>query len=269
MSNTSTSTLSETFPFGKPIQTLQQRDRKVKKAFVLGVYASAVHAFWHSPKGQIKALAVESEPEIFWRGENASEIIGKINIPPSCGHLISAGISFNGPSGRTLDDLYLFPLGYTRDDVWLCDLLPKSRMNPSQAAAIERTYNPFVKKGILPPIYFPPVPKVFADEQRRNEIVKELKESKAKLLILLGDKPIEDFLKYYHRIKSLSQITENGKLYGKTIPMNIDGYSVEVLPLVHPRQAGQLGTASKSWGSIHKAWVHCCLKNRLNQLKIH
>jgi uracil-DNA glycosylase len=207
---------------------------------------------------------VASEPEIFWRGENAAEIIGKIQIPSSCGYLIPTSIVFNGPSGRSLDDLYLYPLGYTREDVWLCDLLPKSRMNPSQAVAIERVYNPYVKKGLLPPINFPCVPKVFADEQRRNEIVNELKQSRSKLLVLLGDKPLEDFLKYYHRIKSLSQITENGKFYGKTIPIKIDGYSIEVLPLAHPRQAGQLGRASKSWGNIHKAWVHRHLSSRLS-----
>jgi uracil-DNA glycosylase len=262
MSNTLALSTVETFPFGKPILTLHQRDRSEKKAFVLGVYASAVHASWHSPKGLIKALAVASEPEIFWRGENASEIISKINIPSSCGYLFPAGMIFNGPSGRTLDDLYLFPLGYTREDVWLCDILPKSRMNPHQSEAIERVYTPFVKKGLLPLINFPCVPKVFSDAQRRNEIVNELKQSRAKLLVLLGDKPIEGFLKYYHRIDSLSQITENGKLYGKTIPINIDGYSIEVMPLVHPRQAGQLGTASKNWGNIHKVWVHNCLKNR-------
>jgi uracil-DNA glycosylase len=267
MPNTSTPSLTETFPFGKPILPLQQRDRKEKKAFVLGVYASAVHAVWHSPKGKVnvKALAVESEPEIFWRGENASEIIEKIHIPPSCGYLFPPSIVFNGSSGRTLDDLYLFPLGYTREDVWLCDLLPKSRMNRGQANAIERVYDPYVKKGLLPPINFPRVPtKGFADEQRRNEIVNDLRESKAQLLILLGDDPIKDFLKYYHRIESLSQITEKGKLYGKSIPINIDGYSVEVLPLVHPRQAGRLGKASKSWGNIHKAWVHRHLSSRLS-----
>jgi uracil-DNA glycosylase len=260
-------TLSEyAFPFGQKIHAVRQIDRGQKKIFVLGVYASAVHAKWISVQGKIvvKALAVASEPEIFWRGENAAEIIGKIKIPSSCGYLLPASSVFNGPSGRTLDDLYLYPLGYTREDVWLCDLLPKSRMNRGQSNAIERVYNPYLKKGLLPQINFPPVPKIFADEQRRKEIVNELIESKAKLIILLGDKPIEGFLKYYRRIDSLSQITENGKLYGKTIPINIDGYSVEVLPLVHPRQAGRLGKASKSWGNIHKAWVHRHLSSRLS-----
>jgi hypothetical protein len=256
--------MTETFPFGKPILALQQRDRREKKAFVLGVYASAVHAVWHSPKGtvNVKALAVESEPEIFWRGENAAEIISKIQIPPSCGYLLPASPIFNGPSGRTLDDQYLFPLGYIREDVWLCDLLPKSRMNSGQSKAIERKYNPYAKKGLLPQVNFPAVPKVFADEQRRKEIVNELKESKAKLLILLGDKPIEDFLKYYHKVESLSQVTKNGKLYGKKFSVDIEGYLVEVLPLVHPRQAGRLGTASVNWEKTHKVWVHSCLTSR-------
>ena len=62
------------FPFGEPLRILRQQDRTPKKVFVLGVYASAVHAIWYSPEGKIlcKALAVASEPEIFWNGENAA-----------------------------------------------------------------------------------------------------------------------------------------------------------------------------------------------------
>ena len=35
-----------TFPFGMPIMPVQQADRSPKRVFVLGVYASAVHARW-------------------------------------------------------------------------------------------------------------------------------------------------------------------------------------------------------------------------------
>jgi hypothetical protein len=37
--------------------------------FVLGVYASAVHAEWRSPEGSVicQALAIASEPCIFWQ----------------------------------------------------------------------------------------------------------------------------------------------------------------------------------------------------------
>ena len=60
-----------TFPFGQPVLRVVQRDRGPKRVFVLGVYASAVHARWIGPDGRqrIGAVAVASEPEIFWRGD--------------------------------------------------------------------------------------------------------------------------------------------------------------------------------------------------------
>ena len=80
-------------------------------------------------KTLIRALAVASEPEIFWRDENPKEIIEKILIPVSTGKLVPDDGKLNGPSGVTLDDRYLKPLGLTRSDVWLCDLVPHSCQN--------------------------------------------------------------------------------------------------------------------------------------------
>ena len=72
------------YPFGQTVKTLVQQDRTPKKVFVLGVYASAVHARWKKDgKTVCTALAVASEPRIFWDGniEEAKEIISKISIP--------------------------------------------------------------------------------------------------------------------------------------------------------------------------------------------
>ena len=121
-----------TFPFGMPITPVRQADTSPKRIFVLGVYASAVHARWvtDDDKTIISALAVASEPEIFWRGNDAGAIIGQIPVPPGAGRLVSAGATLNGPSGVALDSMFLEPLGITRQDAWLSDLLPESRCNP-------------------------------------------------------------------------------------------------------------------------------------------
>ena len=52
-----------TFPFGQPVQEVTQKNRTPKSVFVLGVYASAVHARWinTSEKTVVRALAVASE----------------------------------------------------------------------------------------------------------------------------------------------------------------------------------------------------------------
>jgi len=48
------------FPFGQELRKVEQKDRSPKKAFVLGVYASAVHARWVDKDGNqvVSALAV-------------------------------------------------------------------------------------------------------------------------------------------------------------------------------------------------------------------
>jgi len=47
------------FPFGQKLHALVQEDRSPKKVFVLGVYASAVHARWKQGSKIIcQALAV-------------------------------------------------------------------------------------------------------------------------------------------------------------------------------------------------------------------
>jgi len=131
-----------TFPFGQPVKSLSQKDQSPKRVFVLGVYASAVHGRWIGVDGKniVRALAVASEPYIFWRGDGAEKIINKINIPAELGKLEPAEASLNGPSGIALDDLFLKPLGLTRDDAWLCDLVPYSCVNPAQLKAIKRAY---------------------------------------------------------------------------------------------------------------------------------
>lgn len=76
------------YPFGETVRPLVQIDRSPKKVFVLGVYASAVHAQWKKDgKVLCHALAVASEPRIFWDGnpQEAADIIGRIHIPEGLG----------------------------------------------------------------------------------------------------------------------------------------------------------------------------------------
>ena len=57
--------MSYYYPFGETVHPLVQQDRTPKKVFVLGVYASAVHARWKQGNKIIcQALAVASEPRI-------------------------------------------------------------------------------------------------------------------------------------------------------------------------------------------------------------
>ena len=246
------------FPFGQSVQKVIQTGWSPKQVFVLGVYASAVHAKWTGVDGKniVTALAVASEPYIFWKGDNAKSIIEQITIPSELGNLSPAAQQFNGPSGIALDELILKPLGLEREDAWLCDLVPHSCVNPAQKKAIERAYSPITKRYGLPEHSVPPVPSKLADEERREEIFEELIESESKVLILLGDQPIKWFLQYYdNRWKKLSDFGYDSQQYGKLWPTKIIGKEIFVLPLAHPRQIAKLGHSSAKWYNLHQEWL--------------
>lgn len=237
------------FPSGQPILPVSQADRTPKAVFVLGVYASAVHARWTHPDGRtrIAALAVASEPEIFWTGQGAEQIIAGIATPDGTGRLVPAGANLNGPSGRALDESILSPLGISRADAWLCDLVPHSCMNPSQKAALRR-------EG-LPIPDWPRVPATLADDRRRDEIRDELESSHARILITLGDQPLRWFAAHFGANHRLSDYGETPATYGQLHPLAINGRDLLLLPFAHPRQIARLGAHSDKWAALHAAWL--------------
>jgi uracil-DNA glycosylase len=245
-----------TFPFGQPIKKVEQEDRTPKKVFVLGVYASAVHAKWIGPGGKqlISAVGVASEPEIFWRGDWAEKIIAAIDIPNGVGRFVPASKTLNGPSGVSLDKFFLEPLRIGREDVWLCDLLPYSCMNDEQAKALKREYLPRAKQFGLPEYNWGPVPDILADEDRRNQIKCEIAEAQPDVLITLGDDPLKWFAKYYGAMDHLEGYGSEKEEYGRLHPLIIDGRQINLLPLAHPRQAGRLGLHSPKWAALHDTW---------------
>lgn len=249
------------FPFGQELKKVEQKDKTRKKAFVLGVYASAVHARWIDKNGKqkVSALAIASEPEKFWTGENSEEIISKIKIPEELGKLTTpADSKMNGPSGRALDKLFLKPLGLNRKNTWLCDILPESRVNANQCKAIYKNYTyEIIQRYNLTPATIPYFDKnEFNSKKRRKEILRELELSQAEKLILLGDLPIYWFLLFFDKKYSkLSQFGETNDSYGREHELKINNKIYQVIPLCHPRQAKRLGSSSTKWGKLHDTWL--------------
>lgn len=245
------------FPFGEPVRWVEQSDRTAKKVFVLGVYASAVHAKWSCPNGKQKvgALAVASEPYIFWRGDGVEALLESIHMPPSLGRLEPAAPKFNGPSGLALDELILEALGLDRSAVWLSDLVPHSCANPAQLAAISREYLPVVEAFSLPHPSVPEVPRRLADDQRREELLEEVRQSKAELLVTLGDQPLRWFLGPLAGAKRrLVDYGADAATYGRLHWMELGGRRIAFLPLAHPRQIARLGRSSQRWSDLHEHW---------------
>ncbi|GMO11303.1 MAG: hypothetical protein Ta2D_13530 [Rickettsiales bacterium] len=244
------------FPFGEKIKKVEQNDKTSKKVFVLGAYASAVHAEVRNTSGKIlcKALAVASEPEIFWKGNilQATNIIKSIKSNP----YTLTPATLNGESGKCLDLHYLNPLDYERKDAWLCDLIPYSRINQGQKNAIERL-------GLTTTI--PNAPASNADYKKQmtditstktynyriDEIKKELFDSGAKDIILLGDYPLQLFLLEVCPIFPVKNVRDIITKYGIPIKTTINKKEFNVYIFCHPHHIEY----KNNYGKIHKDWI--------------
>ena len=154
-----------------------------------------------------------------------------------------------------LDENILAPLGFTRADAWLCDCLPETRINPSQAKVIREKYNPLMEAYKLNPVTIPARPSAFCTRERSKEITEELMQSQAELLVLLGDIPIAQYLKKATDVpySTLGEYVERYG-YGNPTEATIGGKTIRVLPLAHPRQIGALGAHSEKWFLMHQEW---------------
>ena len=164
-----------------------------------------------------------SEPRIFWDGnpKEAADIISRIDIPEHMGTLEPAGTHLNGPSAKVLDNQILAPLGFTREDAWLCDLLPETRLNPNQFKVIQREYEPKAKLYGLNEVTIPVL-------QFLNRVVR------------VNYKSLQEYVDLYG-YGNYSQTAINGKTYN-------------IIPLAHPRQIGALGAHSGKWYMFHQEW---------------
>lgn len=247
------------FPFGAPVRSVEQADRSPKPVFVLGVYSSAVHARWIGPDGRVlvQALAVASEPDIFWRGEGAQEIIDGLSIPPAAGKLVPARPDLNGSAGRSLDEQYFPRMGVTRADAWLCDLLPESRLNPNQRAALERHYLPNRLAWGLPEFTIPRIEdarRQLVNDARRDAIAQQVLASGCHTFVTLGDEPLRWFGMAFGARTSVRSYGATTEAYGRRHEIKIAGHCCELLPLVHPRQAARLGRSNQEWEKLHREW---------------
>ena len=104
-------------------------------------------------------------------------------------------------------------------------------------------------------VTIPNRPTEFCNKERCQEILSELQESQASLLILLGDIPIAQFLNEVADVpyKSLQEYVDLYG-YGTSTDVTIDNRKIKVLPLAHPRQIGALGAHSEKWNRLHQEW---------------
>lgn len=246
-----------TFPFGEPVKRIFQENRNPKKIFVLGIYSDAVHVRWISADGRpiVRALPVASEPEIYWRGDlkEVRDIIDKLEVPEAAGRLISAGREINGIQGRALDRYILRPLGLSRSDVWMSLMIPHCLMNRGQRKANKR-YLRLAERFDLP---IPSVPSTelkedLVTEQRRAEILNEILDSKANVLITLGDPPIRWFINSFD---SKKMRVANFGFYGNVHELKMGERKINLLPLLDPKVLEKQSDGTYKWVLFHQKWM--------------
>lgn len=246
------------FPFGERAYESKQISKSPKEVFVLGSYTQAIYAKWLDPNGSLitNAIAVASEPHIFWDGydSKSEEIISRINIPNNLGYLEIADQEYNGQLGRPLDKYYLSPLGFKREDSWLCNLIPYYRLNKQQEEVIDKYYKPKINNYYLPRPSIRKLKLELTNDKRRNGILEELETSKADTIILQGDQPIKWFLDSYID-KPIKNLENFAKSYGECCEYIINSKKYNIFALFNPKIFSGSGSYSAQCRKTHLEWM--------------
>lgn len=248
------------------------------RLLVVGVYPSALHVRWVAPEsvatppdgaGRISAMAVDVEPEVFWRGDGADGLVDtwKDSVgfvdgdEHGCdGHVSAQG---NGPSGRTLDT-YLDALGVAATDTAYLDVFPVFVVHHgsgSQGRAVRREYDPIVASlgaGGRSASTLPTRPTATALPRRAAErfggwLLDTIATLRPDLIVTLGTESWEALgrvpgITVKHTAASLPETKAS---YGDPGGLVVAGTTVPWIPLVHPG----LLRKNAEWKARHDEWV--------------
>jgi uracil-DNA glycosylase len=90
---------------------------------------------------------------------------------------------------------------------------------------------------------------------RATEVEEEILEASPSVLVTLGDQPLKWFASRYGAHPKLEAYGDSEREYGRLHDVAIGGCRMKLLPLVHPRQAGGLGSHSPKWSRLHRYWA--------------
>jgi hypothetical protein len=254
-----------TFPFGRPVRPCKPSASDPRPVFILGAYPSALHVEWKPPKGysRIRAVAVDNEPEPFWKGDDQDDRIAKWKRavkfdPATMGDILPAG-TLNGSSGRWVDENILAPLGIARGSAWITDALDIYRCSTALAARLADTYDEFAARAGLEAarLQVHPSEREIIEESlrgHRRRLLAELETCRPERIVTLGNAALAVIRELLPReagadVKRLS--ATDG--YGKPVLLRLGTRKVELLPLAHP-------AAPPSYRKAHARW--CAGKSR-------
>ena len=256
------------FPFGQPVLPRPPSATGSRTVFVLGAYPSGFHVAWwlpgheDRPTPDAKALIVDNEPEVFWDGHGAADLLEQWRrevrfADHSWGRVALPETGNNGPSGQWLRDKILVPLGHSRTDCWITDCLDAARLNAGQQRRISETYLPMIGRLGLPTPNMDSTPtgeSSIVREARQGHLerlARELDRARPEVIITLGNAALR-VLRLLVEIDSGDPgpaLAETS--YGAQVQARLGARPVRWLPLVHPRS----GERIPKWRQIHMRWV--------------
>jgi hypothetical protein len=266
------------FPFGdRSEQRSPRRPAGACRAFVLGVYPSAIHVRWdlpawvHQKLGKaVGALAVSDEPIVFWDGDNAIGLVDawkeRVGFragdgPRDWGHVRGVG---NGTSGRPVRDKILTFIGTDADDTWFTDAINEFFVKRGGAKArqqgdvIDSIYNPFARTVNLPLANLPRRPTPTALIRRalsghRDRLRAELSEAGAPVVITLGEEARQVLAGIADHGEGppttpLTRGADIDEAYGLPGSLVIGDVEAAWYALAHP------GNRDGYWAELHTRW---------------
>lgn len=163
--------------------------------------------------------------------------------------------SLNTISGKALDKYYLKPLGLTRDDVWITDII-KCRYPKGEPLDIYHNkvkYNKEIQET--------------AEKCCDRWLVKEVMKAKPYIIVTLSDKEV------YQRFRKLFELKTPTKFkhaVGRPFKVEIEGYSTTLFPMIHPDISRPEGDGDnrklktrRKWSVLHEKEYIPSLKSYL------
>lgn len=271
--------MGSVFPFGeRALPREPRRPDGQARAYVLGVYPSALHVRWRLPadrpaglRDEVTALAVADEPTVFWDGSDADRLVDEwkdrvgFRTGDADGDDGQASANGNGTSGRNVATGVLAPLGIAPTSTWFNDAVDTfyvkygGRM-AQQGDVMRDVYDRFASSR---PHRFPfslprrPSPTGLVDtavRHHRERLRLDLIEATSPLVVTLGEEArrvlaaVADSASGPPTV-ALSRGAAVERSYGRRGEAFVDGRRMGWLALKHP------GNTDPYWTRLHDEWA--------------
>jgi uracil-DNA glycosylase len=207
---------------------------------------------------QIRAVAVDNEPEPFWNGTDEAERItawrdsvgfdDRWGVVTPCGHL-------NGSSGNWVDEMILSPLGTTRQDTWITDCVDTYFESADAAARLDASemVDLLMQLGIVARQHRPhPNESAIvrdAISAHSERLLTELYTARPDCVVTLGNAALRVLGKLADVPNTAPRkLSAQGTDYGRSLTIRVHGRAIQWLPLAHP-------AAPQAYQVAHRAWV--------------